>query len=397
MCASPKKPDIERAELADGSIVCWPREYGHLDGPTVPSKPASENRQRVVAALKDCQRTPSSSEYAGGLPDFTGRYEGPESQCCINQAGFYLVVWWSYADPERGGAKAKSWVYGAEFDEAVGRFVVHELDDPSQKVADLVVVGFGSTLEISFDWYPDVGGPKDVLVRYSQRATLSDRAVEAIRRQLPKEPHPVVVGFLDDEHAPLAPKVAEQLVHGLEGKAVKAGLQQLFREEVTHTAESWSEIEKAILPITRTLEEIFRKDIERDGRETDPTRLPVLNPSRDARLQARVRYAIQEALHGHSITLEVGKDAEEQTATLYEWFQRGLYYNYKEDRPTEGLMTWSAIGSASTLSARPARSRSTASPIASAGRATTTCCPSCAPRTRKRRCRTAWIARWQRR
>lgn len=329
MCAAPKKPDIERAELADGSIVCWPREYGHLEEPTTPSPKATENRQRVVAALKDCQRTAESSEYAGGLPDFTGRYEGPQSLCCINQAGFYLVVWWSYADAERGGTTKRSWFYGAEFDEAVGRFVLHQPHDPSQKVADLLVVAFGSTMEITFDWYPEVGGPKDVLVRYSLRATLSDRAVEAIRRQLPAKPHPVVLGGIESEHSPLAPAVAERYVRGLEGEAVKDGLQRLFREEVTHTAESWAEIAKAILPITKTLEELFREDIKRDRRDTDPSSPPVLNPSRDARLQARVRYTIQEVLHGHSITLDVGKGAEAQTAALYEWFQRGLYYNHK--------------------------------------------------------------------
>lgn len=322
MCASPKKPDIERAELADGSIVCWPREYGHLDEPTVPSKPASENRQRVVAALKDCQQTPASSEYAGGLPDFTGRYEGPESQCCINQAGFYLVVWWSYADPERGGAKAKSWVYGAEFDEAAGRFVVHEPDDPSQKVADLVVVAFGSALEITFDWYPEVGGPKDVLVRYSLRATLSDRAMEAIRRQLPKEPHPVVVGGIDSEHAPLAPTVAAGYVTALEGEAVERGLQRLFRGEVTHTAESWAEVRETIKALTVTLNEIFRPTVVNDADEdVEPI------TAEERKTLARVRYAIQESLHGHLVTLEVGHSKEPETVSLFEWFQRALYYN----------------------------------------------------------------------
>src|ERR1043165_4488966 len=158
MCAAPKKPDTNRAELADGSIVCWPSEYGHLDEPKTPSKKATENRQRVVAALKDCQRMAASSEYAGGLPELTGRYEGPESLCCINQAGFYLVVWWSYADV---AAKKKSWFYGADFDETTGRFVLHEADDPSKTIADLVVIKGGSDPEITFEWYPGNEGPTD--------------------------------------------------------------------------------------------------------------------------------------------------------------------------------------------------------------------------------------------
>lgn len=325
MCAAPKKPEIKRAELADGSIVCWPREYGHLEEPQVPSPKASENRQRVVAALKDCQRTPAISDYLG-FPDFTGRYEGPQSQCCINQAGFYLVVWWSYADPEK---RRKSWFYGADYDIDAGRFVLHEPDDPSNGVADLVVVAFGSTLEIRFEWYPGVVGPADVLVRYSTRATLSERAVEAIRRQLPAKPHPVVVGYLDNEHTPLAPAKADGIVSALAGKAVKRGLQTLFREEVTHTAESWAEIREAIKPITKTLYEIFRKDIKDNREDTRPEGNLVFNTARDARLQPRVRYAIQDVLHNHSLTLEVGEDREEQTASLYQWFQRGLYYNHK--------------------------------------------------------------------
>lgn len=324
MCAAPKKPDIERAELADGSIVCWPREYGHLEEPARPSPKATENRQRVVAALKDCQRTPASSEYAGGLPDFTGRYAGPESQCCINQAGLYLVVWWSYADVESTRTIERSWFYGAEFDEAAGRFVLHEPDDPTKQVADLMVVTFGSTLEITFDWYPDVGGPKDVLVRYSLRATLSERALDAIRQQLPAKPHPVVVGSIESEHAPLAPALVERYVRGLEGNAVEEGLQRLFREEVTHTAESWSEIELAIEPITATLYDIFIPAGPHGAKGK-----PIHDTARELKMKARVHYAIQDVLHGHSLALEVGKSAELQTATLYEWFQRALYYNEK--------------------------------------------------------------------
>lgn len=323
MCAAPKKTELKREELEDGSIVCWPREYSHLEEPKVPSATATENRQRVVAALKDCQRAVAISEYIG-FPDFTGRYEGPESQCCINQAGFYMVVWWSYADPER---RKRFWPYGAEFDEDSGIFVLHDLDDPSKKVANLFVVAFGSTLEIRFDWYPSVGGPADVLVRYSERATLSERAVEAIRRQLPAKPHPVVVGYLDNEHLPLGPTKVEWFVRGLTGKEVKQGLQTLFREEVTHDARSWAEIQKAILPITRSLYEIFRSDLPSSMQ--DPKRGLDFNETRDDALRARVRYVIQEALHEHPLTLEVGEAAETQTATLYEWFQRGLYYNHK--------------------------------------------------------------------
>jgi len=321
MCAAPRKPETNRAELADGSIVCWPKEYGHLEELKSPSKKATENRQRVVAALKDCQRVDASSEYAGGLPELTGRYEGPESLCCINQAGFYLVVWWSYADVT---ARKKSWCYGGDFEESTGRFVLHEVDDPS-KTVDLVVVKGGSDPEITFEWYLGNEGPTDVLVRYSLRATLSERAIEAIRQLLPAKPHPVVLGSIESEHTPLAPTQATWFVRQLEGETVKEGLQTLFREEVTHTAESWSEIRDAIKPITATLYEIFRQDLPEDQRGAKGT--PIHNTDRELRLQARVRYAIQEVLHGYSVTLEVGKAKDSQTATLYEWFQRALYYN----------------------------------------------------------------------
>lgn len=320
MCAAPKKTDPKRAELEDGSIVCWPREYGHLDGPDPSTPKATENRQRVVAALKDCQRTEGSSEYAGGLPEITGRYEGPRSQCCINQAGLYAVVWWSYAETD---ASKKAWFYGATFEESTGRFLVHEAGDPSKVVADLVVRRGGSRPEITFEWYPGNEGPTDVLVRYSLRATLSERAVDAIRKQLPATPHPVVLGAIEQEHTPLAPTVAEEYVRGLEGKAVKRGLQQLFREEVTNTAESWDQVRKAIEPLANTLNEIFRRGVVINDGDQDA----VPTTAEERRILARVRYAIQESLHGYFVTLEVGTSGESQTASLFEWFQRALYYN----------------------------------------------------------------------
>jgi hypothetical protein len=321
MCAAPKKTDTKRAELADGSIVCWPREYDHLEREPA-TENARENRQRVVAALKDCQRTPPSSEYAGGLPEITGRYEGPRSQCCINQAGFYAVLWWSHARPDK---EKRSWFYGATFEDSTGRFLVHEADDPSKVVGSLVVLRTGSRPRITFEWSAEVGGPTDVLERYSPRATLSNRAMEAIQNQLPAKPHPVVLGAIESEHTPLSPAVAERYVRGLEGEAVRDGLQLLFREEVTHTADSWAKIQVAIEPLTVALNEIFFNHLPIEDRGAEGT--PLHDTARELRLRARVRHAIQEVLHGYFVTLEVGKSRALQTASLLEWFQRAHYHN----------------------------------------------------------------------
>lgn len=322
MCATPKKTEIKKTELPDGSIVCWPREYSHLEEPKTPSAKATENKQRVVAALRDCQLALPYSEYEDGLPNLTGRYQGPESLCCINQAGLYLVVWWKFLR-----ADLDKWTYGANYDPETGLFVLHEPDDPSQTVADLVVVRRGSVPEIRFDWYPSGPGPADVLVRYSPRATLSARALDALRAVLPAKPHPVVKGFIESEHTPLAPSEVDEVRLSLTSVEVKRDLQVLFRHEVTHTAESWADIRTAILPITRSLYTMFRDDLKE--KDLDPKNGLIPNPNRDRVMQPRVRFAVQEIIHEHSLTLEVGKDAVKQTATLYEWFQRGLYYNDK--------------------------------------------------------------------
>jgi outer membrane protein OmpA-like peptidoglycan-associated protein len=61
----------------------------------------------------------------------------------------------------------------------------------------------------------------------------------------------------------------------------------------------------------------------------DPGARVIINHARDLAFRPRVRYAIQDVLHSHSLTLEIGEVREEQTATLYQWFQRSHYYNDK--------------------------------------------------------------------
>lgn len=304
----PNDPIIKKAELKDDSIVCWAPDYSHLDK----LDRADKKRQRVVAGLLDCQRAAAASEYVG-IPDLTGRYAGAKSAACINQAGYAMVIWWSYTDED------STWHYEAEFVTETGLFVVRQRAAPYKAVADLSIDLSGPEPTIEFLWHPGEAGPDEVLVRYSDRATLSDRAVAAIEANLPGDHHPMVEGALREEHAPLGPLRTREFREALVSKEMRRALEEVFATEDDHGIGS-DKINTALKALAIRLQHAFLP------RATSRMEVGDVH-AEDDRFWSKVRYELQEFLHATNVTLAIGPDRSAQTQTLYRWFQNVIYYN----------------------------------------------------------------------
>ena len=295
--------DVECKELDDGSLVCQPLEYGALD------KPDSEKKQRIVAALKDVQRAAPLSEYDMGVPQLTGRYAGRSSVCCINQAGLYLALWWSSPHFKH------VYRYHGICDLATSQFMLLDADT-GEGAGTLSAPSEG---EITLAWNEGT----EAHTRYSKRATLSERAIEELAAVIAKGPkvHPVVSGAIIEEHRPLPP-ADEEIVELLRSKAVKKDLQAIFRHKVSHGVNP--KIRPALKPLTRRLYKAFRTDLDHRGPvdELPHPVNPAMRPRRD-----RLLYHLQEVLHGHEVTLEVGEDKTVETHTLFSWLQQAQYMN----------------------------------------------------------------------
>ena len=309
MCPQPDK-DVTCKELDDGSLVCKPLEYGALD------KPKSKKKQRIVAALQEAQRTAHLSEYDMGVPRITGRYVGKTSVCCINQAGRYLAMWWS------SPSFKKTYRYHGLCDLATSKFILVDADT-GKTAGTLIVTAEGKKPKIALAWGGDEAGAEK-LTRRSKRATLSERAIKELAAVIAKGPkvHPVVKGAIIEEHKPLPPR-EEKIVHLLKGKAVAKELQAIFRHKASHGVNP--KIRPALKPLTRRLYKAFRTDISGPKGDVDDAAHPVtaaMRPRRD-----RLLYHLQDVLHRHELTLEVGEDKTKETQTLFNWFQQAQYLN----------------------------------------------------------------------
>jgi len=305
MCPEPSK-DVECKELDDGSLVCQPLEYGALD------KPESKKKQRVVAALKDHQRASAVSEYDMGVPRLTGRYAGKSAVCCINQAGLYLALWWS------SPGFRKLYRYHGLCDLATSKFILVDADTGKTEGV-LTPISAG---EVALTWGGGTGST-EMMTRYSERATLSDRAIKELAAEVDKgsKTHPVVKGAIIEEHRPLPPDDHE-IVAIFRSSGLIKDLQTVFSEKASHGVNP--KIRTALKPLTRRLYKAFRIDLDHVGPVDElPHPLPPgARPRRD-----RLLYHLQDVLHNHRVTLKVGEDKTITTDTLFSWFQQAQFMN----------------------------------------------------------------------
>ncbi len=210
--------DIQRRVLADGSVVCRASKYARVE--ELPTK----DEKRVIAAVHQCQEAPSIPEYSSSFPDMTGRYEGPRWILCLNQAGTHVEAWLSRKLSEAsGGVNRTVHRCAGEFDPEIGKF---KLDGD----LDLDLFDGGSKpRELGLEFKD---GTTDIVQLFSPRATLSDRAVQNLRRAAEDQPKPVNA-VIEAEHLPLGNSGTDAISKVLLSSELRARVQAVFLLEPT--------------------------------------------------------------------------------------------------------------------------------------------------------------------
>jgi hypothetical protein len=307
---------IQSRTLADGSVICRSTKYA--DREDLPSGP---DKAAVIVGLAECQATPAIPEYSRSFQSITGRYEGQMCTVCINQAGYHVTLWISEI-PSHRGANRPVTRYAGNYDSASGRFDLYDPDAPGTIVGHLTHDGLNPPhLEIT-DWIDEP------IRRFSGRATLSDRALQALTLSRFAKKHSVAAGFLENEHAPLAPSHYQELWEHLTGREFETQLQTLFKLVPA------SGMPKGIFE--QGTKDLIRRQIERINKDINDIVDKRIKPVDHKRLQWHVR----DVLTGRTLTL-LAPSGTAQTFTLYEWLQRVVYYgeNYTAAPPDMSAIT----------------------------------------------------------
>lgn len=309
-----KTDPIKRRELPDGSVVCESIKYARVeDLPPDPEAPV------VALRLHHCFETPAAAEYTPGFPRVTGRYEGASYTCCINQAGYHLVLWLSPL-PAPSGSAAKGvgplstaprtrsvHRYEADYNLERGWFDVHDKFDPGRKVGVLRVEDGGGEAIVALEWNAEVAHDDDKLRRFDDRATLSDGAVAAIRGAGLDDKDPLIAGMLEEEHAPVSEMALRALETYLKDVELEELLRALIKVEPSHSNTNRAEIKDRI----DAIEDALRTEIARHFSASHRVALP---------------WHARRILIAKDLTL-VTHDEAVQTRTLYEWLQIVIHWD----------------------------------------------------------------------
>jgi len=282
--------EIKSLHYPEGDVVCWSPAYAKRD-----LAPDDPDAAAIVLGLLQCQLTPPDTEY-DAVGNMTGRYESKGSMCCVNQAGYHIEIWYSSKSSGR-----KLFRFGADYNPSAGgawpTFELREPDDitpfldptvsetvRSEPLGLFKVTG-SSTFEVSWN---DGTSAISTFRRFSRRATLSDRLVAQLEAGRFGRGHPIIEGWLENEHRPASDRRMRELVDFLvhdhaddKGFSFKEHLQALFSIEVDdsilHRAEVQSAIGNLVEPIRKLTEKAF---VVEDSRRVASLVLPAILDSR---------------------------------------------------------------------------------------------------------------------
>jgi len=247
-----KENEIKTLQYPAGDVVCWSPAYAKRE-----LQPDDPNAPAIVLGLFQCQMTPPDPEY-DAVSNMTGRYEGDESLCCVNQAGYHMEIWFSM----RKGARKVS-RYGADYNPlAAGERVIFEIRESGDATAFLDPATPGLTRSDPVGLLTIVGlfsfelqwsdGTMSMFRRFSPRATLSDQVIERLRDEKFGHGNPIIDGWLANEHAPVSEKDAKRLEDVIIHDRVdekEPSFRQLLRDLFAIEPERQAEIHIAILAI----------------------------------------------------------------------------------------------------------------------------------------------------
>lgn len=306
--AKAKKNAIETLMYPGGEMICWAPAYAKKDLP-----PSDPNYGSIMLGLLLCEVSAPDDEYSV-VDNMTGRYESPANMCCVNQAGYHMEIWHSGKAPGR-----KLTRYTADYDPAAPTaktFAIRELGDltpfldPSIDVGRRDPVGtlrIVDPVTLEVEW---ADGTSSTFRRFSRRATLSDRVLEQLRAQHFGGGHPIVDGWLADEHQPISQKHFDALVSVVihdRRSGDKPGfaslLHAVFRLEPTKQS---PEIMEAIRSLLDVLDELTSAFAPEDG--------------------DRVAARILPLLLAEDLNLASPSGISEKR-TRYQWLQRVLVYH----------------------------------------------------------------------
>lgn len=304
------KDDI-RGEWPKGNLVCWAPEYSGRD------LPSDERTHSVVVGLHHCQVEPPDPEYVDGCRNMTGRYQAKRSVCCVNQAGTHMELWYSASTGSR-----KVYHYWADQLDVPGLFEIREVGDPTvfydielapgaprrAGVGWLAIVRDG---EFRIDWADGTGGSYK---RFSSRATLSERAVEAMQQRAAGD-H-VVQGWLAAEHAPLRDADIDDIVEHFTSHGFRELLQAIMGLEVDSGNLNRDAVQVNMEALAKDLNQLFEMipgSAGQSDRFADSDR-------------GRVAARLWPELVAQTMKLRT-PSGDLEHRSVFEWLQRVVYYN----------------------------------------------------------------------
>ncbi len=265
----------------------------------------TKDEKRVVAAVHQCQETPSTPEYSNSFPDKTGRYEGDDWFLCLNQAGLHVEAWLSKKlSRASGGVNRKVYRCSGEFDPTTGKFKLE--GDRQLELFDAGSTPLALGLELA-------DGTTDILESFSNRATLSDRALQGLLRATKGQPGSVE-SAVEAEHLPLGHSRTEAIAKVLLSGELRSRLQAVFLNEPSEA--NRVEVQKAINRVAS-----YFQRVSSDGSLGDSSNAHWFERTFAPADRSKVRAFSRGVCHSTrwSFVTHGGGGTE---LTVYEWLQR---------------------------------------------------------------------------
>lgn len=314
---------IKQRKYPDNSLVCNAHEYAHVE--ELPNTPKARS---VVVSLHDCQRAPSLPETRADSR-LTGRYEGGGHVVAINQAGWHLQLWWSSLGRNAQHLRADENLNAGGFEifEPNTQILNVEGEERPTPLAVLWDMGDGN---IEVHWTKS--GNVYSMRRFEERATLSNRALEALNAIMPR--NDATKDLLADEHRPLPP----QALGGFEALFIEGG--DIYREmrrfvRMKHRSgipfpskATWPEVRRITI------------DVENKIYHYASTTFPSSE-------QHRVRAVMKAYLKAETVEFTY-PNKQERKASWYYWLQFLLSFNnfdYSTHVETPGIVGWLGVES----------------------------------------------------
>lgn len=326
-----REDEVKMLQYDEGTVVCWSPAYRKRElHPRDPHAPA------IILGMLQCQLTPPDNEY-DVVKHMTGRYESVESMCCINQAGHHMEIWFSSKTQGR-----RLFRYGGDYQPKLpgehAGFELREPGDPTPflnpatpglvRTAPAGILLVVDAMSFKIQW---ADGSHSMFRRFSPRATLSDRVIEQLRAERFGGGHPIVDGWLSNEHTPVSEQRINLLLDAVVHDRASDGersfadmLRALFAIEPERNA---AELHVEILAIKKSLK-VLLKD--------------AFAPSDERIVASRVLPELIRA------TLRIQNPSGVfEVRSRYAWLQRVIAYNEltlpRDPRDVADIIRWLGV------------------------------------------------------